>query len=82
MSPDHLAHMANQIAQFHAALPDPAEAREGVFTHLRRFWEPRMRTAIYQWIDEHGTDTLHPLAKEVLMARRAELEPRPRQKAG
>lgn len=45
MSPDKLVHMINQIAQFYARQPD-AEAAGNIATHLKRFWDPRMRQAI------------------------------------
>jgi formate dehydrogenase subunit delta len=45
MSPDKLAYMANQIGKFYAHQPD-ATAVASVETHLRRFWDPRMRDTI------------------------------------
>ena len=45
MSPDKLAHMANQIGQFFAPQPR-VDAVAAIENHLRRFWDPRMRTAI------------------------------------
>jgi len=78
MNTEHLIQMANQIAQYHEAFPVHAEAVEGVFTHLRRFWEPRMRTAIYAHLDAHRGEGLHPLALETLRARDADLRPKPR----
>ncbi|HMU90905.1 MAG TPA: formate dehydrogenase subunit delta, partial [Pseudomonadales bacterium] len=42
--------MANDIATFFAAEPDPAVATLGIESHLRKFWSPRMRTKlIEQW---------------------------------
>ena len=38
---DKLVHMANQIGDFYAAMPE-REAIEGVATHLSRFWTPKM----------------------------------------
>ena len=61
---EHLIQMANQIAQYHEAFPEHAEAIEGIYTHLRRFWEPRMRTAIYAYLDQHHGEGLHPLVLE------------------
>lgn len=58
--------MANDIARYFASEPDHAEAVSGIATHLRRFWEPRMRTAlIAHWRDSGGTD-LHDLAREAV----------------
>ncbi|MCC7138704.1 MAG: formate dehydrogenase subunit delta [Planctomycetes bacterium] len=72
-----LVRMANQIGSFFSAEPDGAAAREGVFGHLRRFWDPRMRRDLYRWLDQQGGAGLAPLVLEVVRARRAELEPAP-----
>lgn len=40
-----LVHMANQIAIFFASEPDDA-AIVAIETHLRKFWDPRMREKI------------------------------------
>jgi len=42
----HLVRMANDIARFYASEPDHEEAVNGVVSHLRRFWDPRMRREI------------------------------------
>ena len=75
MNTEHLVQMANQIAQYHAAFPDHAEAVDGIATHLRRFWEPRMRRAIYVHLDEHRGEGLHPLALEALATHSEQLRP-------
>ena len=75
MDAQHLIHMANQIGQFFEVMPDRQEALDGVATHLRKFWEPRMRRAIYAALDAGQADALRPLVREVLNARRAALEP-------
>jgi len=45
MKTERLVHMANQIADFFAAYPRD-EAVAGVADHLKKFWDPRMRTAL------------------------------------
>lgn len=75
MNTEHLVQMANQIAQYYAVFPNHAEALDGVATHLRRFWEPRMRTAMYAHLDQHRGEGLHPLALEALTARAEQLRP-------
>jgi formate dehydrogenase subunit delta len=53
MSPDRLIYMANQIGKFFQsqghdkAAPDIAE-------HIRKFWDPRMRSAILAHLDAGG----------------------------
>jgi formate dehydrogenase subunit delta len=49
-----LVAMANDIAAFFAAEPDPAAAAEQVATHLKKFWEPRMREEIRRHAREGG----------------------------
>lgn len=46
MNLERLIQMANDIAAFFAAEPDPAEAAAGVAAHLERFWAPAMREAL------------------------------------
>jgi len=77
MNAEHLVQMANQIAQYHEAFPDHAEAVDGVAGHIRKFWEPRMRAAIYEYLDATGGKGLHPLAREALTSKAAEVRPRP-----
>ena len=45
MNPDNLIRMANQIGVFFESMPDRTEALEGFATHLKKFWDPRMRRA-------------------------------------
>lgn len=75
MDAQHLIHMANQIGQFFEVTPDPVEAVDGVATHIRKFWEPRMRRSIYAALDAGQAGELRPLVREALETRRAELEP-------
>lgn len=46
MNQENLVKMANQIGQFFETWPDREAARHEVASHLRRFWEPRMRMAL------------------------------------
>lgn len=46
MNVERLVQMANDIGRYFAAEPDREEAVAGIASHLKRFWEPRMRTAI------------------------------------
>ena len=43
MDADNLIRMANRVGDFFEAWPDRAEALEGIATHLKKFWDPRMR---------------------------------------
>lgn len=62
MNTQRLVAMANDIAAFFAVEPDPDAAAEQVASHLRRFWEPRMRNAIRLVVQQGGAG-LSPLAK-------------------
>ncbi len=71
-----LVKMANDIGAFFEAEPDPARAVAGVADHLRRFWDPRMRRALYGWLDESGGEGLRPLVKEAITSHREKLAPK------
>ena len=71
-----LVKMANEIAAFFQAEPDHAVAIDGVAGHLKRFWDPRMRREIVQWVDEHDGEGLTELAAAAIKANRDRLLPR------
>ena len=51
---DLLISMANQISDFfHGASPESAP--RDVANHLKRYWDPRMRTQIIQYEERHGS---------------------------
>jgi len=54
MSPDKLIYMANQIGRFFAS-QGPAEAVAGTADHIKKFWDPRMRTAILAHLAAGGS---------------------------
>lgn len=67
MDPQNLIHMANRIAEFFAAGPDPAEAVDAVATHLRKFWEPRMRAELQRLVAQGQAEGLHALVRQALV---------------
>jgi formate dehydrogenase subunit delta len=71
----HLLHMANQIGAFFEAMSDRDEALREVATHLRKFWEPRMRAELLAHLDATGGDGLSPLVRDAVQAHRAALAP-------
>jgi formate dehydrogenase subunit delta len=75
---DRLTSMANQIADFFQSYPE-AEAVEGIATHIRKFWDPRMRAGIFAVVGAGGAG-LKPLT---LLALRhlADLEQPPSKKS-
>lgn len=46
MNIERLVTMANEIGAFFAAEPDHDQAARDVMSHLKRFWDPRMRREI------------------------------------
>jgi formate dehydrogenase subunit delta len=54
MRVERLVSMANDIGAFFNAEPDKAEAAKNIATHLRRFWDPRMRRQIVAHYREGG----------------------------
>ena len=63
MNIERLVDMVNDIANFFASEPDHPVAIAGVATHLKRFWEPRMRKQIIAHL-EAGGHGLSDLARE------------------
>ena len=51
---ERLVTMANDIGAFWAGDPDKTEAAKNVASHLRRFWDPRMRREIITHYREGG----------------------------
>lgn len=65
METENLVRMANNIAAFFNADPDREAAVAGVADHIKKFWEPRMKTAILAH-DAKGGEDLHELVRKAL----------------
>lgn len=65
-----LVRMANQIASFFAAYPED-EAIAATASHLKNFWEPRMRAELLAHV-EAGGEGLSDLALKAVKALAAE----------
>ena len=57
---DRLVSMANDIGSFFNGEPDKTEAARGVATHVRRFWDPRMRKQIVAHLHSGGAGLDEP----------------------
>ena len=68
MHVDNLVKMANQIGDFFESMPDPVEAEEGIATHIKKFWEPRMKQQLQQLLASAEASSLHPLVLEAMKA--------------
>ncbi|QJR09302.1 hypothetical protein DSM104443_00340 [Usitatibacter rugosus] len=55
---DSLVKMANQISQFFES-QEPGQAPAGIAEHIKKFWDPRMRRAIGEYV-RSGGDGLRP----------------------
>jgi formate dehydrogenase subunit delta len=62
---ERLVSMANDIGAFFDGEPDKAEAARGVASHLKRFWDPRMRREIVAHYREGGAG-LDPLVRSAI----------------
>jgi len=69
MNIEHLVRMANYIGNFFKAEPDHAAAVNGVTTHLKRFWDPRMRKEIVAYVDNGGAGLMDLVREAVLKLR-------------
>ena len=62
MGTTQLVTMANEIAAFFDASSDPGQSSQNVATHLRRYWDPRMRKQIVEHVTKGG-EGLVPIAR-------------------
>ena len=65
MKPDRLVYMANHIGTFFASQRKD-EVVPGIANHIRKFWDPRMRTAIFAYIDAGGDGLDAPVREAIL----------------
>ncbi|OIQ89713.1 NADH-dependent formate dehydrogenase delta subunit FdsD [mine drainage metagenome] len=62
---ENLVKMANQIGQFFEAEPDRNQAVKDIALHLKRFWDPRMRSAIIAHVDQGGAGLMEIVATAI-----------------
>jgi formate dehydrogenase subunit delta len=74
MQNSNLTRMGNQIATFFASMPDREEALLDLATHLRKFWEPRMRRAFLDEFDSGHVGSMHPLLVTAVQQHRTLIE--------
>jgi formate dehydrogenase subunit delta len=72
---EKLVKMANQIAAFFDAEPDRKAALDGIASHLKRFWDPRMRRELLRFVDEHAGQGLSESALAAIHDNRTQLTP-------
>lgn len=63
MNIDLLIKMANEIGSFWQGELGADEAANGVATHIRRYWEPRMRAQMIAYFEQRQGAGLSDIAK-------------------
>lgn len=66
MNTEHLVTMINQIAATFEEWPDRNDACQEVVTHLKRFWDPRMRRQLTEHADRTNGADLSLLALQAI----------------
>ncbi|MER1966071.1 formate dehydrogenase subunit delta [Castellaniella sp. GW247-6E4] len=80
---EHLIRLANRIGHFFEAMPDRAEGVDGIADHIRRYWEPRMRRALLDYLAAHpegrsGEAMLSEICQEAIALHHTRLYPQAR----
>lgn len=81
MNIDDLIQKANRIGAFFEAMPDRNEGTEGIVDHLQKFWEPRMRIAMLDFLSENpegcgARQQLSPMVLNAIQTHRERLTPK------
>ena len=75
---ERLVAMANDIANYFHSEPERTAGIDGIANHIRRFWEPRMRSKIIAHLKDQNGEGLNELARAGIekLAANAAAEPR------
>lgn len=78
---DHLIRLANRIGAFFEAMPRHDDSIEGIANHIHKFWEPRMRIAMLEFIEatpdgQSAEVGLDDIVLEALLKNRERLTPK------
>lgn len=78
---EHLIRLANRIGAFFESMPDHAQAIEGIADHIQKFWAPRMRVAMLDFLKDQpdgrrGEVMLSAIVLQAFMDNRERLTPR------
>ena len=66
MNIDLLIKMANEIGDFFTGTTDPQQAARDVANHLKRYWDPRMRTQMLAYYEQRQGAGLTDVAKNAV----------------
>tara|TARA_B110000483_G_scaffold18240_1_gene20140 strand:+ start:3400 stop:3624 length:225 start_codon:yes stop_codon:yes gene_type:complete len=67
MNSSQLVKMVNDISNFFVSEEDKKEAINGVAGHITRFWDPRMRKEIIEYMINDGGEGLSVLSREAIL---------------
>ncbi len=70
---ENLVTMANQIGDFFETMKNRSQSLEEISGHLKRFWEPRMRRALLEHVDQHGGTGLKDIVLESIRLNKEKL---------
>lgn len=81
MNIDHLIRLANRIGDFFESLPNHDEGIDGTANHIQKFWAPRMRIALLNFLDGHpdgrtSDAALSAFALEAILQNKQRLTPK------
>jgi formate dehydrogenase subunit delta len=82
MNIDLLIKMANQITDFWEGEVGGEVAAKEVATHLRRYWEPRMRAQMITYYEQRQGSGLNDVARKAVELLAAEAKPKSPNGAG
>jgi formate dehydrogenase subunit delta len=72
---DNLVKMANQIGDFYASYPNQVEAGNEIANHLKKFWAPRMRLQLLDYVDSQQGAGLSNIVLTSITGHRNVLQP-------
>lgn len=75
MNTDLMIKMLNEISAFFDAETDKEQAARDVKSHVRRYWEPRMRAQLLEYFEQHKGVGLSDLALKAVGLLAAESHP-------
>jgi formate dehydrogenase subunit delta len=68
-----LVTMANQIGDFFETMKNRNQSLDEISSHLKRFWEPRMRRALLEHVDQHDGAGLKDIVLEAVRKHKEQL---------
>lgn len=69
-----LVRMANQIGSFFDTMPDIDQAYKDTARHIKKFWDPRMRIQIMDYLDQQNGEGLSDFVLQALIKHRQIVE--------